>query len=122
MLDNDIQQSNLEKEEKTFGMLCHLLAFVGFLGIPFGNLLGPLVMWIVKKDESDFVDKCGKEAVNFQISMSIYSIICIPFCFVIIGYPALLALFIIGIVCVVKASIRANDGVLYKYPLTIRFL
>ena len=119
---NEIKFYDLKKEEKTFGMLCHLLSFVCFLGIPFGHLVGPLVMWVVKKDTSEFVDACGKESINFQISMTIYVLVCFPLCLILVGYFLLLAVCIIGLICVIKASIKANEGELYRYPFTIRFL
>jgi uncharacterized Tic20 family protein len=68
-------------EEKTLGMLCHLMAFCGYV-IPFGNLLGPLVIWLTKKDASPFVDDQGKESLNFQITVSIACIVCIPLIFI----------------------------------------
>ena len=121
MSDNEFESTNIENQDKTFGMLCHLLAFIGLLGVPFGHLLGPLVMWIIKKDESDFVDKCGKASINFQLSMTIYFLISIPLVYIIIGIPAILILYIIDIVCIIKASIKANEGILYQYPMAIKF-
>ena len=56
-------------------MLCHLSAFAGFTGIPFGTILGLLVIWLLKREESPFIDTHGKEALNFQISVIIYGII-----------------------------------------------
>lgn len=115
-------EAPLRDEEKTFGMLCHLLAFAGIIGVPFGNILGPLVIWLIKKNESDFVNKCGKESLNFQISLMIYSIISYVLIFILIGIPLLIAIAIIYIVCVIKASIKASNGGTYTYPLTIRFI
>ena len=60
----------MREEEKTWGMLCHLLALTGLV-IPIGVIVGPLIMWLVKKDESEFVDYHGKESLNFQITMMI---------------------------------------------------
>lgn len=112
----------LEPRERTWGMLCHLLALAAYVGIPFGNIIGPLVMWLVKKDESAFVDRHGKESLNFQISMTIYSIVCIPLCFLIIGFFLLIALVVFDVVQIILASIKANDGRHYRYPLCIRIL
>lgn len=111
----------LTKEEKTFGMLCHLLAFAGFF-IPLGTILGPLVMWLIKKDQSAFVNDQGKEAINFQISILIYLIVSLILIFVLIGILLLIAVGIFWLVMVIIASIRANEGMTYRYPLTIRFL
>ncbi|MCU6712982.1 DUF4870 domain-containing protein [Paenibacillus sp. J5C_2022] len=109
------------KEERTYGMLCHLLAFAGFI-IPLGNIIGPLVIWLMKKDQSMFVDDQGKESLNFQISILIYAIVSGLLTLLVIGILLLIALGIFYIVMIIIASVKANEGVRYRYPLTIRFL
>jgi uncharacterized Tic20 family protein len=111
-----------EKKERTWGMLCHLLALVGFVGIPFGNIIGPLVMWLVNKNESAFVDDLGKESLNFQITVTIAGIVSAVLILVFIGFLLLIALGIFDVVMIILASIKANDGVRYRYPVCIRFL
>ncbi len=111
----------LTKEEKTYGMLSHLVSFAGYI-IPLGNIIGPLVVWLLKKNESSYVDYHGKESLNFQISILIYVVVSIILSFVLIGIPLLIALAIFDIVVVIIAAIRANDGEYYQYPLCIRFL
>ena len=102
-------------------MLCHLLAFAGML-FPLGNILGPLVMWLMKRQESAVVDAHGKESVNFQISTTIYAVVSAILTIFIIGFPLLLALMVFWLVVVIIASIRANEGGFYRYPLCIRFI
>jgi uncharacterized protein len=109
------------QEEKTYGMLAHLLAFSGFF-IPFGNIIGPLVIWLMKKDESPFVDHHGKESLNFQISIMIYLVISIILCFVLIGFFLLAALGIFELVMIIIAAVKANNGEAYAYPLSIRII
>jgi uncharacterized Tic20 family protein len=109
------------EDERMFGMLCHLLSLIGALGIPFGNIIGPLVVWLIKKDESAFVDKCGKDSLNFQISLMIYFLVCGILTFILIGFVGMLVLFIIGLVSVIQASIQANQGRHFVYPITIQF-
>ncbi len=111
----------VSKDARTFGMLCHLIAFAGFV-FPFGNLIGPLVIWLLKKDEHAFVDDQGKESLNFQISMSIYAIISAILIVVVLGIFLLIAIVIFEVVMIIIASIKANEGLVYRYPLTIRFL
>jgi uncharacterized Tic20 family protein len=106
---------------RTFQMLAHLSAFAG-LFIPFGNILGPFVVWMIKKDEMPSLDAHGKESMNFQISLTIYLIVSFILWFVLIGIPITIALSIFWLVMVIMASVKANEGVLYKYPLTIRFI
>ncbi|MBU2547004.1 MAG: DUF4870 domain-containing protein [Proteobacteria bacterium] len=111
-----------DRRSQTYGMLCHLLALSGYVGIPFGNVIGPLVIWLLKKNEDPFVDDQGKESLNFQISMLIYAFVAAPLVLVVVGAFILIALGVFGFIMVVIASIRANDGIAYRYPVTIRFL
>lgn len=114
------QPVELHKEEKTHAMLCHLLALSGIV-IPFGNIIGPLIMWLMKKDHSYFVDMHGKESLNFQISNLIYTFISGLLMFIVIGFVTTPILFIFWLVMTIIASIRASEGNGYRYPLTIRF-
>ena len=116
---------HLEKKEedyRTWGMLCHLTGLSGYIGIPFGHILGPLIIWLIKKDESPFVDDQGRESLNFQISMTIYIIVSSILILVIIGVFLLIAIWIISLIFTIIAAVKAKDGELYRYPLTIRFL
>ncbi|MGB2247432.1 MAG: DUF4870 domain-containing protein [Alcanivorax sediminis] len=115
------QQGAPSKEERGQAMACHLLALIGFI-IPFGNLIGPLIMWVIKKDESSFVDDQGKEAVNFNITMLIAGFVCFLLTFVIIGAILLPILGIFWLVITIIAGLKANDGVAYRYPFTLRLI
>jgi uncharacterized protein len=106
---------------KTIAMLCHVLGFAGYL-VPFGNIIGPLVLWLIKRTESPMIDEHGKEALNFQISITIYTLACFPLMFVLIGFPLMLAVMVLDVVCIVLAAIKANNGEPYRYPLTIRLV
>lgn len=102
-------------------MFCHLSAFAGFF-FPFGGIIGPVICWISRKDESEWINANGKASLNFQISMLLYTVLLIPLCFIIVGIPLLVALMVLEFVCVIVASIRAAKGELFKYPLSIPFL
>lgn len=112
----------VSREERTWGMLSHLLALVGYTVIPFGNIIAPLVVWLVKKDESQFVADQAKESLNFQISLMIYAIVSGILILVVVGIFLLIALYIAGIVLTVIATIKANNGEAYRYPFTIRLV
>lgn len=107
-------------DEKTWAMVCHLAALAYF--IPFGQVVGPLIVWVLKKDEMPFVDDQGKEALNFQISILIYQLLCIPLVFIVIGIPILIFLGIINLVLVVVAAVNAGRGIPFRYPLSIKLL
>jgi len=106
---------------RMFAMLCHLSAFAGLV-VPFGNVLGPLIVWMVKKEEIPEIDPHGKESVNFQISLSIYMFVAALLILLVVGIFLVIGLAIFWAIVVIIASMRANEGGFYKYPLTIRFI
>jgi uncharacterized Tic20 family protein len=110
------------KQETQWAMFTHLAAFAGVI-IPYaGNVIGPLVMWLIKKDEMPFADDQGKEAINFQISMVIYGLVALVLCFVFIGFLLLPVVVIIDVIFTIVATIKASDGIAYRYPMSIRFI
>ncbi len=103
------------KQEKMWAMLCHIGAIIlGFIA--------PLVIWLVKKDESPLVDDQGKESLNFQITMIIAFIVAGILMFVFIGFLLMPVLAIFNLIMVIIAGIKANDGEKYRYPVNIRFI
>ena len=115
------EQPELSKEAKQWAMLTHLAAFAAFL-IPFGNIIGPLLVWQLKKDLGPFVEQNGKEAVNFQITIAIIGLVCTMLMFALVGFLLLPVLGLYWLILTIMAGVKANDGVAYRYPLTIRFL
>ena len=113
--------NEVPKEERNWAMLSHLSTFIGWV-FPFGNLLAPLIMWQIKKDEMPFGSSQAKECLNFQLSMMLYALGGLLLFFFIIGIPILIALAIADIVFTVIAALKANDGIAYRYPMTIRFI
>ncbi|WP_298534460.1 DUF4870 domain-containing protein [uncultured Algibacter sp.] len=146
----------LTSHQKNIATFIHLSTFSRFI-IPFGNFIGPIILWVSNKDKSEFIDEHGKQAINFQISILLYAIILgtltIPFFIfkifngiefidfngfndfhINLGKPSLLlyiggglgALAIIGfileLIFIIMASLKARDGKLFQYPLTINFL
>ncbi|MBN2175949.1 MAG: DUF4870 domain-containing protein [Bacteroidales bacterium] len=109
------------RDERMWGMFCHLSAMAGYI-IPFGSIVGPLIIWSIKKDEFPFVNEQGKEALNFQISMLIYFILSAFLILIVIGILMLIALAIFQLIMIIIASIRANNGESFHYPLAIRFI
>ena len=109
-------------QTRTWCVLCHASALLGLFLHFFGHLLGPLVVWLVKRGDTPEIDAHGKESLNFQLSMLIYDIVAGILCLVVIGFALLVILWIVNTVLVIIASIRASEGQLYRYPFTIRFL
>lgn len=115
--------AEVTKEARIWAMFCHLAGLCGFI-LPFvGNVVGPLIVWQLKKDEHPFVDQHGKEALNFQLSMTIYAFVSMvliaAFC---IGAFLLAAVIILDLVFLLIAGVKANNGLYYRYPLTIHFV
>lgn len=110
-----------DKDERMWGMLCHLSALSGLI-IPFGNLIGPLVVYTLKKDEYAFVADQGKESLNFQISVLVYLMISGIAVLLLVGIFFLLFVPFIAIILTVLAAVRANDGEYYRYPFCIHFI
>ena len=108
-------------QERNWAMLAHLSALAGFI-IPLGNIIGPLVIWLIKKDESEFVSDQGKEALNFQISVTIYMIVSAILIVIVIGIFLLIAIGIFMLVMIIIAAVKASSGEKYRYPFTIRLI
>lgn len=116
-----------DREVRMWTMLCHLAALLGLL-IPIGTAVGPLVVWLIKRNDHPAIDLNGKEALNFQISWLIYTwalgllgVLTVVFLvgFLFVGLAAIG--YIIALIYAVIAAIKVNDGGSFRYPLTIRF-
>jgi len=116
------EAEKLSKDERMWGMLCHLLGMGWLIFPPIGGVLGSLVMWLIKREDYPFVEEQGKEALNFQISMLIYWFISLALFVVCVGPFLMAAVAVADIVFAIIATIKSNEGVHYRYPLTIRFV
>jgi uncharacterized Tic20 family protein len=104
-------------DERTMAMLCHLLAI-------FTWFLGPLIIWLIKKDRSPFVDDQGKEALNFQITIGIAYVAMVVLACITLGIGAILSpvIYVVNIVLCIMACIEANKGNRYRYPVNLRLI
>ena len=109
------------QEERTWAMAAHLSAFAGHV-IPFGHILGPLVIWLSKRESSAFVADQAKEALNAQISATIYAAVAAVLILIVIGLPLLLLIWLLDIILIIIAAVTANDGRRYRYPLILRLV
>ena len=112
----------LSNDVKMWAMFCHLAALAMYLSIPFGNIIGPLIVWQIKKDEHLYIDEQGKAALNFQISIVIYLIASVLLMFVVIGFFLLVGLAIFNLVMIIINGIKANNGQPTNYPLSFKFI
>jgi uncharacterized Tic20 family protein len=111
----------LSETERNWSMFCHLAAFAGFF-VPFGGIIGPLIIWLSKRDESTWINENGKASLNFQLSMLLYMFLVVPLCFILVGIPLLIVLGTLKIVFIVIASVKASKGEEFRYPLAIPFI
>ncbi|MBS1104614.1 MAG: hypothetical protein H6Q91_116 [Deltaproteobacteria bacterium] len=110
-------------EERNWAVFCHLGGFAFYLlGFALGHILVPLALWLIKRDQSAFIEEHGREALNFQISVTLYAIVVGALCFVLVGFLLIPVLAAFHIVLMIVASVRASQGESYRYPLTIRLL
>jgi uncharacterized protein len=111
----------LSETERNWAMICHLSAFAAFF-FPFGGIIGPLICWLSKKDESAWVNLNGRNSLNFQLSILLYIVLAIPLFFIIVGIPIVMILVTLKVICIIIASVKAAKGELFRYPLVIPFI
>lgn len=115
------QTSLQTPEQKQMGLFIHLSQFANILFFPVGIVL-PIVLWQMNKDKMPGIDAHGKMVVNWMISCTIYAIVSFILMFVLIGFLTIMAVGIMGIVFPIIGAIKANNGELWEYPLTIKFI
>lgn len=108
--------SSFRGSDKLWAVLSHLS---GFIGVPF---VLPLVVYLVMRNDTPRVAEHAKETLNFHISLFLYTIVAAPLCWILIGFALLFAIWGIGLVFAIVAAVKASDGVLYRYPITLRFI
>lgn len=115
----DLKAAN--NEESNWGMFAHLSALLTLI-IPFGNVLGPLIIWLTKGKESPYVAVQAREALNFQLTMVIVAVVCFILSWILIGFLLLAIAIVVDLVFVIIAAIAASNGVIYRYPYTLRLI
>ena len=118
---NDVSVSPPGAQERNWAVGVHLSALLGLVtGI--GAVLGPLIVWLIKKDEMPFVNDQGKEALNFQITVFFAAIVCVLLMVVAIGFLLLILLSLADLVFIIIAAVKASEGVAYRYPVNLRLI
>jgi uncharacterized protein len=106
--------------EKNWAMILHLSLLLNYV-VPLGGIIAPIVIWQLKKNDMPGIDAHGKVVVNWIISALIYAIVCIPLFFIVIGVPLLMLLGVLSVAFPIVGAIKASNGELWKYPLSIPF-
>ena len=114
-------ENRISDSEKQYAMFIHISQFAGVI-IPGLGWILPLVLWLTKKDTSSYIDANGNIVMNWIISCFLYAIGATILTFILIGIPLLIALGICSLIFTIIGAIRANDGILWPYPLSIKFI
>lgn len=120
-METNLQQISVSDNERQYAMLIHLTQFAGLL-VPLGGWLVPLILWLIKRKESTYIDQHGKIVMNWILSCLIYGFICFILSFILIGVFLAVALGICSIVFTIIGALKANNGERWAYPLSIPFL
>jgi len=108
-------------EQRQLGLFLHLSQFANVIFFPLG-IIAPILIWQLNKEKMPALDAHGKMVTNWMISATIYAIVSIILMFVLVGFLTILAVAVMGIVFPIIGAIKANNGELWEYPLTIKFL
>jgi len=115
-MDTPPPPCSVTQDEKILGIVMHALCLAGF------PILGPLIVWLIKKNESRYLDIQGRELLNFQLSYLFYAFVSFLLYFIFIGVPLLFAIGVATVVLTIVGIVRSSEGRVYRFPLTIRLL
>ena len=102
-------------------MAAHLSTFAGLV-VPFGSVMGPLAVWLTRRDRDPFVDQAGREALNFGITIAICGAVVLAAALMLVGIPVLIVGVVAWVVLASLGAAKASQGQPYRYPLTLRLV
>ena len=109
------------QEIRNTAVAAHLSTFAGLV-VPFGSVIGPLAVWLTRRDRDPFIDQAGREALNFGISIAVYGSLVLVAALLLVGIPFLIVGVIAWVVLASLAAVKASQGQPYRYPLTLRLI
>ena len=112
---------SVDEEIRTTAVVAHLSTFAGLV-VPFGSVIGPMAVWLTRRDRDPFIDQAGREALNFGISIAIYGSVLVVAALMLVGIPLLMVGVVAWVVLASLAAVKASQGQAYRYPLTMRFV
>jgi uncharacterized protein len=113
--------SVVDEAARTTAVAAHLSTFAGLI-VPFGSVIGPLAVWLTRRDRDPFIDQAGREALNFGISIAIYGAVLLVAALMLVGIPLLVVGVVAWVVLASLAAVKASHGQTYRYPLTLRLV
>ena len=111
----------VDQEIRNTAVAAHLSTFAGLV-VPFGSVIGPLAVWLTRRDQDPFIDHAGREALNFGISIAIYGSLLLVAALMLVGIPFLIVGVVAWVVLASLAAAKASQGQAYRYPLTMRLV
>jgi uncharacterized protein len=111
----------VDQAVRNTAVAAHLSTFAGLV-VPFGSVIGPLAVWLTRRDRDPFIDQAGREALNFGISIAIYGVVALVAALLLVGIPVLIVGVIAWVMLASLAAAKASQGQSYRYPLTMRFV
>lgn len=111
----------ISREERNWAMLAHLSALLAFATI-IGGIIGPLVLWLIRKDDMSFAADQAKESLNFQITVFLAGIVCAILMLVLVGFVLMAILCLVDLILIIVAAVKAGEGVGYRYPFNLRLI
>jgi hypothetical protein len=109
------------KEERNWATLAHVSALLAFFTV-IGGIIGPLVIWLLRKEDMSFASDQAKEALNFQITVFLAGVVSAILCLVLIGFVLLAILCLADLVLIIIAAVKSSEGVAYRYPFNLRLI
>ena len=113
--------ATVDETVRTTAAVVHLSTFAGLI-VPFGSVIGPLAVWLTRRDRDPFIDQAGREALNFGITIAIYGTVLVVAALMLVGIPLLAIGVVAWVVLASLAAVKASQGQPYRYPLTLRLI
>jgi uncharacterized protein len=110
-----------DQQVRNTAVAAHLSTFAGLI-VPFGSVIGPLAVWLTRRDRDPFIDQASREALNFGITIAIYGLVALVASLMLVGIPVLMAGVFAWVVLASLAAVKASQGRTYRYPLTMRLV
>jgi uncharacterized protein len=119
--DSAARAATVDETARNSAVAAHLSTFAGLI-MPFGSVIGPLAVWLTRRDRDPFIDQAGREALNFGITIAIYGTVLLVAALMLVGIPLLIAGVVAWVVLASMAAVKASQGQAYRYPLTLRLV
>jgi uncharacterized Tic20 family protein len=113
--------ATVDETVRNTAVAAHLSTFAGLI-VPFGSVIGPLAVWLTRRDRDPFIDQAGREALNFGITIAIYGSVLLVAALMLVGIPFLIIGVVAWVVLASLAAVKASQGQAYRYPLTLRLI